>query len=70
MLVTSQIYVPYQQLEAIRTWAIPNNVYIETVGFPAEWNDTKQQGMMMAANYLQEIRSTIQAANRYLDSVN
>lgn len=69
MLVTSQIYVPYQQLEAIRTWAIPNNVYIETVGFPAEWNDTKQQGMMTAANYLQEIRSTIQAANRYLDSV-
>lgn len=70
LLVTSQIYVPYQQLEAIRTWAIPNNVYIETVGFPVEWNDTKQQGMMTAANYLQEIRSTIQAVNRYLDSVN
>lgn len=68
LLVTSQIYVPYQQLEAIRTWAIPNNVYVETVGFPGEWN-TNQQGMMKPANYLQEIRSTIQAVNRYLGSV-
>lgn len=65
LLVTSQIYVPYQQMEAIRTWAIPNNVYVETVGFPTEWN-TNQQGMMKAANYLQEIRSTIQAVNRYI----
>lgn len=65
LLVTSQIYVPYQQLEAIRTWALPNDVYVETVGFPTEWN-MKQQGMMETANYLQEIRSTIQAVNRYL----
>lgn len=65
LLITSQIYVPYQQLEAIRTWAIPNNVYVETIGFPTEWN-TSQQGMMKAVNYLQEIRSTIQAANRYI----
>ena len=59
-------YVPYQQMEAIRTWALPNNVYVESVGFPLEWNDINQQGMMTAANYLQEIRSTIQAINRYL----
>lgn len=68
LLVTSQIYVPYQQLEAIRTWAIPNNVYVETVGFPTEWN-TNQQGMMKAANYLQEIRSTIQSVNRYIENI-
>ena len=66
LLITSQIYVPYQQMEAVRTWAIPNNLYVETVGFPTEWNDSKQQGMMLAANYLQEVRSTIQAINRYL----
>ena len=66
LLITSQIYVPYQQMEAVRTWAIPNNIYVETVGFPTEWNDSKQQGMMLAANYLQEVRSTIQAINRYL----
>lgn len=65
LLVTSQIYVPYQQLEAIRTWAIPNDVYVETVGFPSGWN-MNRQGMMKAVNYLQEIRSAIQAVNRYL----
>lgn len=65
LLVTSQIYVPYQQLEAIRTLAEPYGLYIETVGFPHKWSN-KLQGMMEPANYLQEIRSTIQAINRYL----
>ena len=67
LLVTSQIYVPYQQMETIRTWAIPNDIYVETVGFPIEWN-IQQKGMMKEVNYLQEIRSTIQAVNRYLCS--
>ena len=65
LMVTSQIYVPYQQMEAIRSLAIPNNIYVETVGFPTEWN-INQRGMMKTENYLQEIRSTIQAINRYL----
>ena len=66
LLITSQIYVPYQQLEALRTLALPNQLYIETVGFPVEWSN-KLHGMMEPANYLQEIRSTIQSINRYLD---
>ena len=66
LLVTSQIYVPYQQMEAIRTWAMPNDVYVETIGFPTTWNNSRQQGMMTTANYLQEIRSMIQAISRYL----
>lgn len=65
LLVTSQIYVPYQQLEAIRILVEPYDLYVETVGFPTEWSN-KMQGMMEPANYLQEIRSTIQAINRYL----
>ena len=68
LLITSQIYVPYQQIEALRTLAVPNGLYIETVGFPVEWSN-QLQGMMEPANYLQEIRSTIQAINRYLDAV-
>lgn len=68
LLVTSQIYVPYQQIEALRTLALPNGLYIETVGFPVEWSN-QLQGLMEPANYLQEIRSTIQALNRYLDTV-
>lgn len=54
LLVTSQIYVPYQQIEAVRTLAEPYGLYIETVGFPTEWS-IKLQGMMEPANYLQEI---------------
>ena len=64
LLITSQIYVPYQQLEAIRTVALKHNVVIETVGFPPEWSGDLQ-GMNEPGNYLQEIRSTIQSANRF-----
>lgn len=64
LLITSQIYVPYQQLEAIRTVALRHNVVIETVGFPREWSGDLQ-GMTEPGNYLQEIRSTIQSANRF-----
>ncbi|MBU0455434.1 MAG: hypothetical protein KKA99_01425 [Gammaproteobacteria bacterium] len=65
LLVTSQIYVPYQQLEAIRTLALPRDVIVETVGFPPVWGG-KLQGMTGPSNYLQEIRSTIQSAHRFL----
>lgn len=68
LLVTSQIYVPYQQIEAVRTLGIPYDLYIETVGFPTEWGK-KLQGMMETANYLQEIRSAIQAAARFIKSI-
>ncbi len=63
LLVTSQIYVPYQQIEAARIFS---EMYVETVGFPTEWS-AGLQGMMEPANYLQEIRSAIQAIHRYLE---
>lgn len=65
LLVTSQIYVPYQQMEAIRVLGEPYDLHIETVGFPPEWSG-KLQGMMEPENYLQEIRSVIQSIGRYL----
>ena len=68
LLVTSQIYVPYQELEAIRTVALKYDVTIETVGFPPEWTGSGQ-GMVYVSNYLQEIRSTIQSAHRFLFSI-
>lgn len=67
LLITSQIYVPYQQLEAIRTVALRHNVVIETVGFPLEWSGNLQ-GMTGSSHYLQEIRSTIQSANRFFSA--
>jgi len=65
LLITGQIYVPYQQLEAIRTLALPYGVSVETIGFPSDWGG-KLQGMHQPSNYLQEIRSTIQAMSRFL----
>ena len=38
---------------------------VETIGFPDSMN-ILQQGMMNSRNYLQEIRSTIQSASRFL----
>jgi hypothetical protein len=63
LLCTSQIYVPYQHLEAVRTIAIPHSINLDTVGFPVEWGGTLQ-GMNEPSNYLQEIRSTIQSIGR------
>jgi hypothetical protein len=65
LVTTSQIYVPYQHLEAVRTVAIPHNVYLDTIGFVPEWGG-ELQGMNEPSNYLQEIRSTIQAIDRFL----
>ena len=65
LLSTSQIYVPYQHMEAVRTIALPHNIYFDTIGFPPEWGGVLQ-GMNEPSNYLQEIRSAIQAINRFL----
>ena len=65
LLTTSQIYVPYQHLEAVRSIALPHKIYLDTIGFPPEWGGSLQ-GMNEPSNYLQEIRSTIQAIDRFL----
>jgi hypothetical protein len=65
LLATSQIYVPYQHLEAVRTIAIPHRISLDTIGFVPEWGGALQ-GMNEPSNYLQEIRSTIQAIDRFL----
>lgn len=63
LLITSQIYVPYVQLEAIRTVAFPRGVTVETIGFPGD-RMPELQGMSNPHHYLQEVRSAIQAARR------
>ncbi len=63
LLVTSQIYVPYQQLEAIRILGIPHKHSLETIGFPNEWS-ASLQGLQKPENYLQEIRSVLQSVGR------
>lgn len=65
LLVTSQIYIPYQQLEAVRTLGLEYGCSVETIGFPREWSDGVQ-GMQTAENYLQEIRSVLQSMKRLM----
>lgn len=64
LLITSQIYVPYVQLEALRTVAVPHGIYVETIGFPGD-RMPSVQGLTNTNNYLQEVRSAIQAARRF-----
>lgn len=64
LLITSQIYVPYVQLEALRTIGLPREIEVETIGFPGD-RMPELQGMVGPNNYLQEIRSAIQAARRF-----
>ncbi len=66
LLVTSQIYVPYQQLEAIRMLGVPYQHSLETIGYPNEWS-AKLHGLQKPENYLQEIRSVLQSAGRLLE---
>ncbi len=64
LLITSQIYVPYVQIEALRTVALPRQLSVETIGFPGD-RMSELQGLSSPNHYLQEIRSAIQAARRF-----
>lgn len=65
LLVTSPIYVPYQQLEAIRVLNVPMGFHVETIGFPPE-RQAELQGMQGPQHFLQEIRSFLQSSQRFL----
>jgi len=65
LLVTTDHYVPYQQLQALRVLGRPFGCRIVTTGTP--WSPT---GTYRAAGYLQEIRSTLLAAQQLRDSLN
>jgi DNA-binding SARP family transcriptional activator len=71
LLVTSAIYVPYQQIEALRVLGLPSALVIETVAHPREWTAEAQaaplQNYQLVGNYLQEIRSAIEACRRLAD---
>ena len=68
LIITSQIYVPYQQLEAVRMLGIPYKHSLETIGFPNEWS-ASLQGLQKPENYLQEIRSVLQSVDRLLVNI-
>lgn len=66
LFITSSIYVPYQQLEAIRIITVPLDIHVETLGYPPEWG-ANLQGMQGPQHYFQEIRSFLQSAQRFIN---
>lgn len=61
LIVTSDIYVPYQHADALRMLALPYSVEVDAVGVaPGDAHPSLVQ-TFEAHNYLQEFRSTIRA---------
>lgn len=61
LVVTTDIYVPYQHAAAIRMLALPYGVTVETVGMQPGRLDPRLRQPFEPHNYLQEIRATIGA---------
>lgn len=61
LIVTSDIYVPFQHADALRMLAMPYSVEVDSAGIrPGDAHPDLAQ-VFQAHNYLQEIRSTIRA---------
>lgn len=65
LIVTSEIYVPFQHYDAVRKL----DATVETIGLPASYtlNDGLRQSFQ-PENYLQELRSAIRSMQRLLTS--
>jgi len=66
LLVTSDIYVPFQHADALRVLGMPYQVIVETFGIQPGDLDSRLGQVFSADAYLQEVRSTIMAFGRLL----
>lgn len=62
LVVTTQVFVPFQTFDGIRRLNLPLGVEIDAVGFGADWGDRPQT----AEYLLQEVLSAIRSARRLL----
>jgi hypothetical protein len=62
LVVTTQVFVPFQMFDGIRRLYLPFGSDVDTVGFGAEWGDRPQT----AEYLLQETLSAIRSARRLL----
>ncbi len=69
LLVTSDIYVPYQHADALRVLGLPHQVLVETMGIQPGDVDPRLSQVFSADAYLQEVRSTIMAYGRLLAAI-
>ena len=62
LLVTTQVFVPFQKFDALRRLYLPYGVEVDAVGFGADWGDRPET----AEYLLQETLSAIRSARRLL----
>jgi hypothetical protein len=62
LMVTTQVFVPFQRFDGVRRLYLPFGVDVDTVGFGAEWGDRPQTAEFL----LQETLSAIRSARRLL----
>ena len=61
LVVTTDIYLPYQHADALRMLALPHGVEVDAVGIRPGDIDPRLQKLFGPPDYLQELRSTIRA---------
>ena len=62
LVVTTQVFVPFQRFDGLRRLYLPHGLAVDTVGFGADWGDRP-----LSAEYLlQETLSAIRSARRLL----
>lgn len=69
LLVTSQIYVPFQHADAVRILGLKYSCGIDTVGVPPDLTAGLPPQEFSPRHYLQELRSTIRAFHSLLDAI-
>jgi hypothetical protein len=69
LMVTSDIYVPFQHADALRVIGVPHGVVVETAGIQPGNVDPRLNQVFTADSYLQEVRSTIMSFGRLLAAV-
>lgn len=62
LIVTTQVFVPFQTFDGVRQLQLRSGVDIDVVGFGAEWGDR----VLTAEYLLQEVLSAIRSARRLL----
>ncbi|WP_314475059.1 hypothetical protein [uncultured Microbacterium sp.] len=62
LVVTTQVFVPFQRFEGLRRLYLPHGLHVDAVGFGADWGDRP----LTAEYLLQEVLSAIRSARRLL----
>lgn len=70
LLVTSQIYVPFQHADAVRMLGISHGCVLETVGIDHTYVDSRSVPQVFrGVNYLQEMNSSVRSFRMLLEAL-